>query len=36
MNLNLEDFSQVIMSAVELVAGTVEDNEGETATPDMT
>ena len=30
MNLNLEDFSQVIMSAVELVAGTVEDNEGET------
>ncbi len=36
MNLNLEDFSQVIMSAVELVAGTVEDNEGETVTPDMT
>ena len=36
INLNLEDFSQVIMSAVELVAGTVEDNEGETATPDMT
>lgn len=35
MNLNLEDFSQVIMSAVELVAGTVED-EGETVTPDMT
>lgn len=36
MNLNLEDFSQVIMSAVELVAGTVEDNEGETVTPATT
>lgn len=36
MKLNFKDFSQVIMAAVELVAGTVEDNEGETVTPATT
>lgn len=35
MKLNFTDFSQVIMSAVELVAGNGEE-QGETVTPDMT
>ena len=36
MKLNFNDFSQVIMSAVELVTGKADDNEGETATPATT